>query len=274
MMYLKVSLKNLLFIAIPCLFLFSCQPDDDKVKRISLDNYTEDDQLQFGDNLYQGLLGYPEEFQILSESEYPDLYDYLNSLYFTLSNTNLVSKREKFNWKVTVVLDDQKKLAFTAPGGRIYIYSGLLKYLSGEHELASIISHEIYYTETGLNIELLQEEFASDPFLLGDIYLGNDVPAVLEVIEKFNKVSYHQDDVEKADEFGILNICPFAYNSKGLHEFIERANQDANPVAWTEVRPIYSNRINTVKELALPCSNIEEDPTFSQRYMENIAKLP
>ena len=267
---IKITGGIMMLLAISC---SSCKTPENEIKRINLTTYTAEDQLQFGNNLTTTLAKYSDEFPILSPTENVEIYGYLRSLYYTLANTNMVENRSLFTWDVTIIADDSREMAFVAPGGQFYIYTGLLKYLKGEHELAIVMAHELYYCDSGLGIEVLQEQFSGEPFLLGDIYLGYDVPEVVDVIEGLRENQYSTTEVMQADVYAFRNICPFTYNAIGLKQFINRALTDGN-IDWSEQRPNDENRLMELESSANACSNIEEDPTYADRYFSFTEKLP
>lgn len=46
------------------------------------------------------------------------------------------------NWEVHVIKDDQKN-AFVIPGGKVFVFSGILNVCQGEDGLAAVLGHEI-----------------------------------------------------------------------------------------------------------------------------------
>ena len=46
------------------------------------------------------------------------------------------------NWEVTV-FDDEQANAFALPGGKMGVFTGLLKVASNQHQLAAVIAHEV-----------------------------------------------------------------------------------------------------------------------------------
>lgn len=49
---------------------------------------------------------------------------------------------ETNNWEVHVIKDEQKN-AFVIPGGKVFVFSGILDICQGEPGLASVLGHEI-----------------------------------------------------------------------------------------------------------------------------------
>lgn len=48
---------------------------------------------------------------------------------------------QKTDWKVFVVKDDQQKNAFVVPGGKIFVFTGILRVCKDEDGLATVLGH-------------------------------------------------------------------------------------------------------------------------------------
>ncbi len=255
------------------LLLSSCdgnEPDD--VVRIDKTTFSIEDQKAFGDNLHKVYKNTPDEFNVLSTTEFSDLYNHLEATFNILVQQTAVENRDKFDWELTILKDDSRAMAFCSPGGKFYIYSGLLKKLTGEDELVAIMAHEIHYANSGLAMEALIEKFDVVPFLLGDVFLGNEVEEAVEVAKYMRDNSYNPEAVLQGDSFAMDLVCPFQYNPTGLSKFIIRSVPEN--LDWIEKRKGSDNRLDLILQMESPCGNLEEDPTFSERYMDLIAVLP
>ena len=54
---------------------------------------------------------------------------------------------EHVNWEV-VVIEDPMINAFCLPGGKIVVFTGLLKNFKNDVEIATVIGHEVCLTDT------------------------------------------------------------------------------------------------------------------------------
>src|SRR5690349_6965893 len=78
----------------------------------------------------------PAQFPILDKSKNQAAYAYLETMVGKILNSGQVTYKDEFAWQVTII-DDSKLServlnAFATPGGYIYVYSGLAKYLDKE----------------------------------------------------------------------------------------------------------------------------------------------
>ena len=102
----------------------------------------------------------------------------------------------KTGWEVNLFEDDAVN-AFALPGGKIGVYTGLLKVASNQHQLAAVLGHEVahviadhgnarvsaaYATQTGLQLTQVLAGSVDSPYksqLLGLLGLGAQVGILL-----------------------------------------------------------------------------------------------
>ena len=247
--------------------------DDDTLIHLHKDEYTSADQNKIGYEIQNYIENTPSLFPMMDRAANAKEYNYVMTILNTLVNTTSINTRDTFAWEVNVIQDDEIRSAFAAPGGKIFIYTGLLKFISGENELLGILAHEIYYSDSGLAMKYLQSKYSKTELILGDILLGKDVDGMDQLCLFLKDLAYTEDEVIEADNFAMNVICPFQYNALGIKTIIDEANQSSSAVMWLDVRPSAANRIDNIVEKAELCGD-EEDPTFSERYEAFKDQLP
>lgn len=256
---------SFLFLSLSICLFFSCkkteqviqtEPEVFSVKHHNLIGQTMADQLK----------NMPEKFNILDSATYRDAYIYIDRLVSTLRLTSVVKHRDDFNWKVTILHDDDIQSAFTLPGGHIYVYTGLLKFLVAEHELMAVLANEIAYADKELSVLTLKEEYGG--IFLGDIILGQEVKELPEVVAAFPYLEYSEDRVFEADEYAISLICPFQYDINGLKDVLRRAN--LRDIEWVISKKGESlvDRLAHIDEYASGCG--EGGVTNFEQYVKKI----
>jgi len=68
-------------------------------------------------------------------------YNFINT--FTKTNKH----KDDFAWQVKIIDDPETLNAFATPGGYIYVYTGLIKFLDTEDQLAGVMGHEIAHAD-------------------------------------------------------------------------------------------------------------------------------
>ncbi|MEM9918577.1 MAG: M48 family metalloprotease [Bacteroidota bacterium] len=214
-------------------------------------------------------------FPLLDTTNFSSELVYLNRLLNTLTNTGPVLNRQNFNWNIQVITNDEEKNLFTAPGGSFFITTGLLKLISSETELLSILGHEIFYVDRNYVTNALINQFGGDK--LGSILLGEAVPEeVSDMTNYLQNIAYDEYTVSQADSFAIELICPFLYDPLGMQHFLTRVRQsgDEVQVTWLDNRSTANveDRIERVFRQARDCGDFGRQ--YEERYHDFQEKLP
>lgn len=75
------------------------------------------------------------------------LRKYVQSVADTILKSPAVRHKDVFSYKVTILKDDDTINAICAPGGYIFVYTGLLRFVEDEATLGGILAHEIAHAE-------------------------------------------------------------------------------------------------------------------------------
>ena len=89
------------------------------------------------------ILNNPEDFPILNKSAYPMSYQHRERSRDSIINTGSLQHEVEYGWEVKIIQDDEVLNAFATPGGYLYFYTGLIKFLDNEAQFAGVMAHEI-----------------------------------------------------------------------------------------------------------------------------------
>jgi len=259
-----IYVSSFVFLLSTFLF-FSCKKPE-QVIQTEIEHFTVERHLIIGATMATQIEAMPEVFDVLDSTTYHDAYTYLHTLINTLKLTAVVKHRDDFNWKVTILHDDAIQNAFTLPGGHIYIYTGLLRYLRAEHELMAILGNEIAYADKELSAIALKEEHGG--LFLGDIILGKEIKKLPEVVAEFPNIEFSEKKVSTADEYSIKLLCPFQYDINGLSDFLHRANLDNIEWVVSKKGEDMNKRLKNIQEYASECG--EGGVTNLEQYKKKI----
>lgn len=109
-----------------------------------LNVYPVSQDKQLGADLDQEIRSNPQEYPILNNDQ---VRGYLQGIVDEILRSPEIKYRDKFSYRVTVINDDRTLNAFATPGGYIYVYTGLLRYLDNEAAIAGVLAHEIAHAE-------------------------------------------------------------------------------------------------------------------------------
>jgi hypothetical protein len=150
------TMRSILILSAALLIFFfnGCNKNDR-----SLNLFSINDDIELGKQLEQEIASNPSEYPLLSETAYPQAYAYIKGLRDSILNGGNVYYKDKFEWKVKIIQDDNTLNAFCAPGGYIYIYTGLIKYLDSEDELIGVLGHEMAHADRRHSTDQLTKNF-------------------------------------------------------------------------------------------------------------------
>jgi len=156
---MKKLLKAVYFIFI-CLLLDSCKSTGLKIGNLDVGklveqgvnvfnahNITEEQEIQFGENMSAVLLGTRPLY------ENKDINIYVNQVGMWLASN---SSRPDLPWQFGVI-NSSAINAFAAPGGFVFITSGMLMQLENEAQLAAVLAHEISHITEKHHLNAIKE---------------------------------------------------------------------------------------------------------------------
>ncbi len=154
------------------------------------------------------------------------------------------------NWEVRVIDDRNVKNAFVMPGGKIFVFSGILPICAGDDGLAHVLGHEIGHTVAHHTAEKLSKS----GFVLGLALLitvafdvsGSLAQSVLDIA--LNKTNSRTQETE-ADHIGMLMASKACYDPQAaitLWQRMAKAEQDAPP-QFLSTHPASKNRIHSLQ---------------------------
>lgn len=114
------------------------------------------------------------------------------------------------------VIDKEEVNAFAVPGGYIYVYTGLLKILSSEAELAGVLAHEVSHIVARHSMKHLQ--LALGIGVVGALIAGDAklMQKAVAIVSNLIMKGYSRKDEFEADEFGAYYLGKAGYDPKGL----------------------------------------------------------
>jgi predicted Zn-dependent protease len=138
------------------------------------------------------------------------------------------------------VLDSAEVNAFAAPGGFLFVTSGLLRLVKNEDELACVLAHEVAHVAKKHGLKTIQNSRLTSAFtILGSEAAKNYTPqqvsqlttafegAVTDVVDKLVVNGYSRDKEYEADKFGAQYARSAHYDPGALKTFLARMDKSA-----------------------------------------------
>ena len=181
------------------------------------------------------------------------------STYF--DSKNVPDPTYNFRWEYILIDNDKVKNAWCMPGGKIAVYTGILKITKNKHGLAAVMGHEIAHAVAKHSIERASRALvlnvgtaALDIFTGGAISntsrtTGVDVAGMLRTFGIDNPFGRKQES--EADYLGLIFSSLAGYDireSVKIWERMKEANKGREIPEWQSTHPSSSKRIQNLNK--------------------------
>ena len=163
-----------------------------------------------------------------------------------------------FEWEFNLIKDDKQANAWCMPGGKIAVYTGILKFTQDETGLAVVMGHEVAHAlarhgnermTQGIGIGILSAALAfglsdSDPgtrsLFLGAVGAGAQYGIILP---------FGRSQESEADRLGLQLMARAGYNPEAAIPFWERmaGNSKGAPPEFLSTHPSHDTRIADIE---------------------------
>ncbi|WP_375433685.1 M48 family metalloprotease [uncultured Hymenobacter sp.] len=157
------------------------------------------------DSLYQA------KGQLLARSSNARAYQLLDGVVKRVLDNGNLKYRTQFPWDVQIIKDDQTQNAFATPGGHIYVFSGLIKFLDDENQLAGILGHEIAHADRRHSTQLLQKQYGIS--ILTGVVLGNNPNQLVQMAAGIGQLKFSRAYETEADKYSTIYLNGTRYYS-------------------------------------------------------------
>lgn len=237
------------------------------------------DDVQLGKMSVESLNEDPEEYPILPESEYPEAYAHLRRIVGGIIDSPEIQYRDLFAYdQMKIIHRDDVLNAFCTPGGYIYVYTGLIKYLDQEDHLAGVLGHEIAHAENRHSAIRLQKDFgvkALTGFVLLALPISMSDYINASILKELIGLSYSRDQEAQADEHSVRYLATSDYACDGTAGFfikLQEAGDDVGIPAFLSDHPDSASRVDAIQGEAkrLGCSIEPADPSGWKAFQQSL----
>jgi len=263
-----------ILIAIFSTFAFNQCSDSTSLGDLNL--FSISDDIQLGTQLDQEIRSNPQEYPILNDAE---ATAYVQNIMNQIINSPLIKYKGQFVYKVALINTNTIN-AFATPGGYIYVYKGLLKYIDNEATLAAILAHEVAHAERRHSTQRMTKAYGLQ-VLLG-VVLGNS-PSTIESIagNLFSGLSLmynSREDEYEADEYSFKYLQSTIWYPGAGKLFFEKLDGQSNSSELEELfatHPLDDKRIAALNKLIQDAnlSAPSESNLFATRYLQFRGRL-
>lgn len=274
---MKPQIRKTLFILVFSIVGISC------ATLRSINVFPASQDIELGLQVDKEIRGNPKEYPLLENK--PTVTKYVDQLGRKILASPEIKYRDSFAYKFEIIHDDSTVNAFCTPGGYVYVYTGLMKFLDNEATLAGVIAHEIAHAECRHATKRMTAALGAE--VLVQLILG-EKPSELAVIganlfSGLGLLANSRADETEADQYSFKYLQSTEYYPGAIQFFFAKVlgpNGSASKPSTFErllsTHPLPQDRVESVKKMLAQIGNPKpsEAQLLSVRYQQLKKILP
>lgn len=263
--------KLLFIFAVASIALTSCKSSSGGGGGFNLFSLAQDKAL--GAQVAAEIDSNQREYPLLDSTQYSDVYQYIYGIRDKILNSGKVDLKDEFQWRLRIIHNDSTLNAFCTPGGYIYIYTGILKYLDSEDQFAGVLAHEIAHADKRHSTRQMTQKMGLQ--ILLDVIAG-DRAALKQLTAGLVGLRFSRKHETEADQSSVEYLCPTEYNAAGGAGFfrkIQEAGGSRTP-EFLSTHPDPGNRVEHFEsaKVTLGCTGNATNITEFQRMQSRLPR--
>lgn len=217
--------------------------------------------VELGAQVAQQIESNPSEYPILDSASNVAAYRYIYGIRDAILATGEVEHKDDFRWQIRIVKDDETLNAFCTPGGYIYFYTGIIKYLDNEAQLAGVMGHEMAHADLRHSTRQMTKQFGVQVLLSAAL---GDQSVLSNITGSLIGLTFSRSHETEADKMSVHYLCKTKWPADGGAGFFEKISEAGGqrPPEFLSTHPSPDNRIENYHKWAAdnncPGSDIAE----------------
>lgn len=224
------------------IFLVSCKSKDGDYTIFS-----PNEDVALGLQMHEQIMSGNNTFPVLDKESYSVAYEKLNDITNAILGSSHILHHEEFKWEVTIIDNDSILNAFCTPGGYIYVYTGLIKFLDTEDELAGVLGHEIAHADLRHATDQMTKSYGLR--LIVGLLTGGQGDFFASLGMGLLNLSFSRGDEREADAYSVIYLNDTDYDPRGFASFFEKLSEKGESMGALQFLSTHPNPENRVKEI-------------------------
>lgn len=246
----------------------------------SINLFPESKDIELGLQVDQEIRKDSKQYPILTDK--PEVKAYVEEIGSRILASPEIRYKGSFAYKYEVIKDDSTVNAFCTPGGYVYVYTGLLKFLDNEASLAGVIGHEIAHAERRHATKRMTASLGAE--VLVGLVLGEKPTQAAQIganlFSGLGLLANSRSDETEADAYSFKYLQSTPYYPGSIRFFFEKISSSSGQRGGLFERllsthPLPQDRIENVKKMIAQIGDPKptEAQLFTQRYQVMKKKL-
>jgi predicted Zn-dependent protease len=242
-------IKKLIFVTITLMIVVGCSEKTPYTNRSQMIFLSSKEELDLGEKSYK---------ESLSQSKVISGTKDANRIKNIGLKISKVAARDDYEWEFNLVENDAMN-AFCLPGGKVVVYTGILKVAHNDDQLATVISHEIAHALARHGAEKMSASMIQQGIgVVGNIALGAKAPQYQNLFNQTYGIGsqvgvmlpYGRMQESEADEIGIYLMAKAGYNVNEALKFWENMSKGKEEGSdFFSTHPNSSTRIDDIRRV-------------------------
>ena len=242
-------IKNMVLILLSLIIIIGCTHKTPYTNRSQMIFMSPKDELALGEKSYQEALS---DAKVITETKDANRVKTIGSKIAKVAN------RSDFNWEFNLVQNDALN-AFCLPGGKVVVYTGILKVARNDDQLATVISHEIAHALARHGAERMSSSMVQQGVqALGNVVLAVGAPEYQNIFNQTYGIGtqvgvmlpYGRMQESEADEIGIYLMNKAGYNVHESLKFWENMSDGKKETSdFLSTHPSSTTRIKDLEKV-------------------------
>lgn len=236
--------------------------------------FSEDKDLALGLQMDQQIKADQDQFPILDRNQYQSAYTKLEDITAAILKSPDILYRDEFKWQVHLIDNDTIYNAFCTPGGYIYVYTGLIKFLDKEDELAGVLGHEIAHADLRHSIDQMTKSYGLR--ILIYFITGGHGDFLANIGLNLLDLSFSRSDEKEADEQSVIYLNATDYDPRGFANFFKKLSEKGESLGALQFISTHPNPENRVEDIEIKWRELgsKMGKDFSTHFKELKNSLP
>jgi predicted Zn-dependent protease len=168
-----------------------------------------------------------------------------------------VADRPDYQWEFNLV-EEKTPNAFCLPGGKVVVYTGILKYTQDENGLAVVLGHEISHALAHHGAERMSQGMLVEIAETGvDLVLGGNDPQTAKAVNQAFGIGaeygvllpFSREHESEADHIGLYLMAEAGYDPRGAVAFWNRMMKagGGKPPEFLSTHPSDEHRVRQIE---------------------------
>ncbi|MGM0519861.1 MAG: M48 family metallopeptidase [Campylobacterota bacterium] len=242
-------LKKIVLLVLTLSFIVGCTQKTPYTNRSQMIFMSQKEELSLGEKSYNEVL---KKEEVIKNTKDANLVKQVGKKIANVAN------KPSFNWEFNLVKNDEIN-AFCLPGGKVVVYTGILKIAKNEDQLATVIAHEVAHALARHGAERVSSAMLQQGVqAVGNIVLQTAAPEYTNIFNQAYGVGtnlaimlpYSRLQESEADEIGIYLMAKAGYDLDEAVKFWENMSKSSKEsIEFLSTHPSNKTRIENLIKL-------------------------